>query len=393
MADPTTYSSEEKDKKKLSDDRAKAQVEPVPSRLDFFEWLEKLFWQEPDQANFPEKIDVCPVSGPKFQRYHHSIMQKVWIAGQPKPPRAKIVEISNEILYRCQADCDIQRKRTVYSVNIWHFARDQQPYERWLLDMKPGQAFMLNGTPRADTEDEETSLSEKFSGQVLGHHAEMFKLYGGGYEALLDRFDRDKERDASEIERLRRENRELREQLERALSLEVERAERREWAKFKVGAANRAAEIGFGLAPSVLGRLLGQGSAGSESSESLTLKPFFKPREEGGLLTPEQSDALFGVYDQERNDEKGNPFCIRSGLFSFAQAKLLFDVSQCKVPADDLDKLLPDGPLAISTDQFMKLQSSGLGPEVLAPLFATFEPRLKKWSERQNGAGKNGTPT
>lgn len=392
---PTTYSSEgEEDRRKKErkpDDRAKAQVEPIPRHLEFFAWLEQLFYEPPDLTNFPDKIDVTPVAGANLERLLKPIWHRVWPAGSVKPPRSKLVEFSNEILFKCQQETDVKRRRAVYSVNAWHFALNPDPYNRYLLVMQPGEAYaFINGQSPIEEDDPRA----KFSSQVLSHHEQMFQLYGTSYSGFIDRYDRDKERDAAEIERLRRENRDLREQLERSLSFQLERDERREWMKFKVKTADRAAEIGFGLMPSLLGRLLPQQGTG-ESGDSIALKPFFKPAEEGGVLAADQSDLLFGEYDRNANDpQTGEPLCRRPGILTFKQAKLLFDVAQCRVPADELDKLLPDGPFGISPDQYMKLQASGLGMKI-APLFAVFEPRYQRWAARRGGGGgsTNGAPS
>lgn len=369
------------DKKRAQVD--KSQVEPVPKRQDFFEWLETLFYQEPEAANFPEKIEVRVVTGKNFERLGPMVKQTVYGPGKDsKPTRGKLVELSNEVLFRCQRDCDIQRKPVVYGVHVSHFARETDFYERWLIRCQPTGVHSLEGTPRAGGDDDAEGgrdiTQAAFTTQVLSHHERMFSLYGGAFEGILDRMDRVLERQENRIDKQDARIEKMSEVLERALSLEAERAERREWQALKIKAAEKGLELGVALAPPLLNSIMNKNQpappVGTETPETMTLKAFFKKVEEGGQLTKEQSDAAFGVYDEEP------PYkVIRQGVLNIDQVRLLWSVAQCEISADELDKLMPGGPLAISAEQVMALQTQcGFDIAQLAPLHMIFEARQKK---------------
>lgn len=352
-------------------EREKARVEAVPKRLDFFEWLEKLFYDEPEVAQFPEKIEVNPVSGKLLERLSKPIMQKLWGAKDPKPTRPQLVALSNEILFRCQRDCDIQRKAMVYGVHASHLAREPDYYERWMLRFQPTISRADEGAPREDIEAD--SIEEKFAVQILRHQERMVELLGGGFEGQMDRMDRILERVQGRNERLEDRVDKLVDALERALNLEAERKERLEWTKIKVKGAEKALDMGLALAPPLLNRLVGKTVIPTtETPETIALKRFFQKKEEGGLLTPEQSNLVFGIYKEEPPHEMVHP-----GVLSIDQAKLLYDVAYCNVPPDELDKLLPGGPLAITIEQVEALQSKcGLTLDQLAPIHLLLEQRL-----------------
>lgn len=394
MSESTETPKEDKEKKKAAErDRDQSMVPVVPKHLKLFEWLEGLFYTEPETANFPEKLTLNPMSGPQTERVAKNILQRIYgPGGEPKPPRSKLTGLANEIYHRAQQDCDVQRKSTKYGVLVYHFSREDGPYEVFRFRLEPGPAHVGEDQNGVNGEDDElsASLERRFSLQVLEHDERMFSLYGGGVEGLLDRYAQDKERDAAEIDRLRKECRELRDQLERALSLQEERDERRAWMNLKVQYAGRAAETGFALVPPLLHRALGgfpgAGGAPAETMETITLRNFFQPKEKGGVLTQEQLNTITGHYGP------GPDFAlISSGIFSYEQAKLLWDVAHLRVPADELDRLLPSGNLAISSEQFSRLQQCGVEQMVLAPLYLIFEMRMSRAQSQDgvpNGVGQ-----
>ncbi len=283
--------------------------------------------------------------------------------------------MSNEILHYTQRDCDIQRKITVYSVSAWHFSKGDDAFERFLIEQRPGLANRNAGEPRSDDED---SIENRFSVQVLKHHESMFSLYGGGVEGLLDRFDRDKERDHNEIDRLRKENSDLRSQLERALSLEAEREEKRAWIKLGVNAAERGLNMAENVLPVLIGKFAGNG-ASADTLETLTLKKFFKPIEQGGQLTLAQSNAAFGVYDDSPQHN-----LVKPGVLTLDQGKLLYEVAFGKVPFDEIDKLLPGGSLAITGEQFQRIVTEcQFSMDQILPLKIIFDGRMAKRQSSQ----------
>ena len=105
----------------------RSQVEPKPADLKLFEWLEVIFYGEPEAQQAPQSIDVTPLAGKRYERMLRPIMTRMFDK-DTKPARSKIADIANEILFRVQRDCDIQRRRTVYGVNVRHYTIDPQPY-------------------------------------------------------------------------------------------------------------------------------------------------------------------------------------------------------------------------------------------------------------------------
>lgn len=368
--------NEKPSKKQNRDDRPT--VEPIPKREDFFLWLEKLFFDEPEAFQFPEKIEVRVVSGKHHERLGPMIKQLLFGPGQQqKPTRTKLVEISNEILHRVQRDCDIQRKTMVYGVHVAHFAREADFYERYLLRCNPSAAHQSEGSPR-DGEDDD-SQGGKFVNQVMSHHEKMFSLYGGAFEGLLDRMDRVLERQEGRIEKQDARIEKMSEVLEKALSLEAERAEKREWQQLKIKAAEKGLELGAALAPPLLNSLMAKGKTTTgepdgEGLEALTLRNFFKKDTEGGMLTQEQANIAFGLYSETPPHD-----LVKPGVLSMEQAKVLWDVAYGNAPAAALDSLLPGGNFAVTGEQLMALQSKcGFSMEQLAPLQMIFEARMKR---------------
>lgn len=358
-------------------------VEPIPKREDFFLWLEKLFFDEPEAFQFPEKIEVRVVSGKHHERLGPMIKQLLFGPGQQqKPTRTKLVELSNEILHRVQRDCDIQRKQTVYGVHVAHFARETDFYERYLIRCNPSAVHASEGAPREGEEDD--SQGGKFVNQVMSHHEKMFSLYGGAFEGLLDRMDRVLERQEGRIEKQDARIEKMSEVLEKALSLEAERAEKREWQQLKIKAAEKGLELGAALAPPLLNSLMAKKgesalaptTAPGESLEALTLRNFFRKDTEGGMLTQEQANIAFGLYSEQPPHD-----LVKPGVLSMEQAKVLWDVAYGNASADALDSLLPGGPHAVTGEQLMALQSKcGFSMEQLAPLQMIFEARMKRVS-------------
>ena len=354
----------------------RAQGEPIPKRQDFASWLEEAFWGPPEDAQFPEKVEVRAVSGRGYERQGARIMQKLFDTTDKsnKPSKAAVVTFSNKILSETQRDCDVQRKRVVYAVNLIHFMRDDQPYERFLLDMKPTGVYRNDGSPRHEDDDEE-GMAEKFGVQVLRHQETMVGLLGGGFEGLLDRFDRVLERQEGSIEKRDKTIEDLHTELRKARLDALDIEERRAWMSIKVKGAEKVLDTGLMLLPPLMHRLLGKGAASTgETYETITLKKFFLKKEEGGIVTQEQMNAIFGDYEKEP------PHAMKQqGALSYEQGDLIYRVANCQIPGDELNKLMPGGPLAVSEEQVMKLQTEcGLGLEQLAPLMLIFEARQKR---------------
>lgn len=369
-------------KKKPLSDREKAQVEPVPKRDDFFLWLERLFYEAPENAAYPEKIDVRVVEGKAGERLRSRVKQYIFGPNDKKPTKDKIVNLSNEILHIVQRDCDVNRRELRYGVHAWHFNRGEEPYDRFLIRCKPSNTYSADGEgidPRDDPETQE----ERFSSQVLKHQEQMVGLLGAGYEGMIDRSDRQIERSYERIEKLETRNERLFDMLEKALSLEEDRAARREWRMLGMKAAEKGLDMGLALAPPLLNQLVGKDIIPTDqTAETFTLKRFFTLKEQGGLLTQEQSNAAFGVYDDTPEHN-----LVKPGVLTLAQAKLLYDVAHGKEPPDALDRLLPGGDAAISQEQVTGLLTKcGFAMEQIAPLQLIFEARMRR--KFGNGAAK-----
>jgi hypothetical protein len=206
-------------------------------------------------------------------------------------------------------------------------------------------------------------------------------MYGGATSGLLEHYRDALVTSSNEISKLRVENADLREQLERALSLREEREERRLWAALKVKAGERTLDVGLALLPPLVNKMLGaKVMENTDSPEALTLRPYFQDVEEGGTLSREQRDAVFGKYSDKPPFE-----LVAPGVLTKEQSELLCKISLCKESPDALDRLLPpDGDLAISMDQLSAITTScGLSMMQLAPLQMLIDERMKKKAARQ----------
>lgn len=360
-------------KKDAPTDRDRATVEPIPKDEEFFLWLERLF---DGSQNFPEYLDVRVVRGKDFATMGPRIRQIPFPSGVPKPTREKLVAMSNEILHLVQRDCDQQRREVVYHVAAFHFNRSDEPYERFLIRRKAGPTYR-NGESGASEDDEENNIEKRFSSQVLRHQEQMVGLLGAGYEGIIDRQDRTVQRLLDRIEKLETKNAQITEQLERALSNQIERDQQKAWNEMKIQNVQKALDLGMAVMPPLLNQLAGkQVVPTNDTAETITLKNFFKTTKEGGKLTEEQANAAFGTWD-----EKGT--LIKPGILTYEQSAILYEVAHGKRSPDDLDKLMPGGPYAVSMEQFVALQQV-FTMEQLAPIGLIFQARQAK----QQGGGR-----
>lgn len=378
-------SDDKKDPKALKGDvRAKSLVDPTPKNEDFCNWLESLF---DGPTGFPEKIDTRVVTGKHGERLGPMIKQIIFPPTTEKPKKEDIVNLSNQLLHMVQRDCDMQRRSVVYGVHVVHFSREVDYYERYLIRCSPKGVHAADGPPRggADGEYEDGEgmpMHERFSAQALGHHERMFSLYGGAFEGIVDRLDRIIERQDRRIETQDATIAKQNETMERALSLQAEREERREWNKLKIESATKAVNTLVSVGPPLLNQIWGKSVIPtSETMETITLKNFFKLEGQGGTLTKDQIDAAFGVYD-----EKPPHALLTPGILSELQSQLLHNVAHCQAPVDDIDRLLFGGDLEVSREQFMAL-AQVFSSEQMMPLQILFDGRLKKKMAAASAAG------
>ena len=250
---------------------------------------------------------------------------------------------------------------------------DSAFYARFPVSAQPA---LVGDTP---DEDEDHPVEKRFGLQMLDHGERMFEMYGGANSGLLEHY-RDALRESSiEISKLRTDNADLREQLERALSAREEREERRLWNALKVKGGERALDTALALMPPLVNKFLGEKVMDSKDTpETLALKPYFKVVAEGGLLSEEQREVIFGKFGDKPPFDQ-----IAAGILSLDQGRILFQVASCEIPADELDRLLPGGDLAVTPDQLSALTSSGLSMAQLMPLQILFDDRLKKRAQKQ----------
>lgn len=378
MSDETT--EERKGKRNGPTDRETATTTPTPKDNEFFEWLMALFFGD---NNFPEKIEVRPMRGRDFATRGPLILLRTWGPRDPKPTPEIVTKISNEILFAIQRDCDIQGKpRVIYGILAIHFAKDDEPYTRYLLPRKPMGVYTAKGEgiDRRDDEDEdELDPKKKFASQILDHGERMFEKYLGGFEGLLDRMDRVLERQEASIERKDIRIEKLTDMLEKALSLEEERAQRRAWEAVKIKGVEKALDVGMAIAPPLIAGFLGKPEAG----EVVVLATFFKTVDEGGKMTQAAAEAAFGVAD-----EKGR--LVKPGVLSEAQVDILIGVSRGSMPPDTLNRLLPKelgGDVSLTMEQVGKLDTI-FEPEHLAPVKMAFQARLERAIKALQEKGK-----
>lgn len=377
----TTETPEDKKKKRtpVAETLAGADVEATPKRQDFFDWLESLFF---GAQNFPEKLKVHVVRGKDHATVGPLIQIKSWGASDKRPTKVELIMLSNWFLSLIQRDCDQQRRQVVYAVLASHFAREDEFYARFLIRCIPGPLFKDGDNPEHEEGDE--NGEKRFSGQIMKHQESMVSMLGAGFEGQLDRQDRFIDRLIKRNEFLEKKIDELNDQLQRAMSLEMERADQRAWSAIKVKGAEQALALGMGFAPQLLGKLTGQqqhtNGVISETGETMTIKNFLKTKEEGGLATQEQLNAALGTYGPAPDHVH-----IKDGVLSLEQAQLLYDVAHCRVPANDLDKFLIPGPLAIRPEQLVALQQIFDFSQML-PLQGIFKSRYEALVKAQEAA-------
>jgi hypothetical protein len=370
-------------------------IEPQPKRTDFFNWLEQLF---DGPTEMPERIEVCAVKGRSCE-----IIVKV-IHGYPflpeareapngqvdgegektattkkaaekasrvkagKPSRERLVHLSNEILSKCQGETDAIGREQRFGVHAIHFVRDSQPYSRFLIRCSPQVV--------KEAEDEEDDNSpgaayKRYPVQALDHDERQFSINTELTLGLIDRQNRELERMSRDLGEQRMATRVAQEAVERLQSLSLDREMARDWNKLKIDAARDGMQLVMGLAPPIINQLAGKKVLPTnETPESITLKAFFKPTNEGGRLTSAQADEAFGAYDDTPEHNLTKPGVLRK-----EQVRVLIDVAHCTQGPEALDKLIPpDGELAITMDQVMQLQR--IFPlEQIAPIMILFQSR------------------
>jgi hypothetical protein len=142
------------------------------------------------------------------------------------------------------------------------------------------------------------------------------------------------------------------------------------WNALKIKGAEKALDMGLALTPPLLNQLMGKAVVPTtDSSEAYVIRNFFKGKDEGGSMTPEQAEKVIGKFENGKR--------LAKGILTLEQIKLFVDIAECRVPVDKLDDLMPDGPYAITKEQVLAL-AEVIPVEQLAPIHLMFEARQKR---------------
>lgn len=385
-------------KKKQPADRSQG-VTPIVRDQDLFEFLEQMFYGDPEPEQYPEKIELNVVAGRASEQLRAIVWTRQFApirateeaikrgAGSSKPSREVLVAMSNLILQKMQQDCDGSGSPRSYGVHAWSTAKGDIPYMRFLKRVTPKGRYPREGGGGGggaggdEGEDgEPMNREQKFTLQLYGQQQKMAEMYGELVAGMIDRYSRDKDRDSNEIDKLHRQLAEKNDQLERALSLELEREERRETLKMKRQIAEKGWQAVETFAPmlisSFMGRKVIDTTAVDPNAEDIsTLREFLKTTDEGGRLTMEQAHAAFGKWDTDTNT------MMQPGILTSDQATILVLASQGRIPFPEIDKLLPGGPYEVTMDQVMKLAK--LFGEQILPLQGIIAKRQQQAHQKK----------
>lgn len=369
-----------KDKTEESDfdkDLKKGPVSPVNE--DLFNFLDNLFTGE---GEFPERIELRTVTGRNKDQYGQQLWQKIFKSGSSKPSRERVVMFTNEIIHRARMRTDATKKECVYVIGAMHHARHDDFYEVHMLTVKPRKNWVNgeNGEGAEGGDDEDMPFSTRYNMQMLGHHNQWSSMVMGFMEGLVDRSDRQAAFAFSQLERLQARNIELLEVNMRLVQADDERHERMEKSKMWRENISKGLDMAWGILPPMLSSFKGNNAgwnAGMETSESYTLREFFKDKTDGGKLTKGEFEKIFGKLSEDGQQ------VLEAGVLSIPQGKLLAGIASKETSPDRLDDLLPNGPLEITKEQVMSIAESGIPIEVLAPLKMLLDVRMAKRAEQQ----------
>lgn len=360
--------------------KEKVQVEPQPKNPALVGWLEGLFYGPGD---YPQRVEVRTMHGNRLGDLVKQVIYppnmvdpadrgesdekpesgKVSEKRKAKPNREELVELSHDIIRRVQIDADARHpgKSVVYYVLASHDARDPQPYERYPLRVKGAELQEPSDESAEDIDGDIESMKGVKSLQkafLLGmiQNQKMFDMLGAMIEGTVDRQDRTIARLEEQV--VARDTQIMRnhEVVARAMDIGSERKMREQTHELRMDAIKRGMNVFEGivapqLLPALFGNKGGNGQGIQESPESLTLKAFLKTVEEGGRLTPQQVDAVFGAFDDTPEQN-----LVRRGVLTIEQGKVIYNVANLHVPASEVEKLLPGAELGLTQEQIVSLQ-------------------------------------
>lgn len=393
--------------------KEKVQVEPQPKNPQLVGWLEGLFYGPGD---YPQRVEVRTMQGNRLGDLVKQVIYppnmvdpadrgesddkpesgKVSEKRKAKPNREELVELSHDIIRRVQIDADARHpgKSVVYYVLASHDARDPQPYERYPLRVKGAE---LQDPASEDSEEMLDGDLEGVKGVkslqkafLLGmiQNQKMFDMLGAMIEGTVDRQDRTIARLEEQV--VARDTQIMRnhEVVARAMDIGSERKMREQTHELRMDAIKRGMTVfeSF-VAPQILPALFGKtnGSGIQESPESLTLKAFLKPVEEGGRLTPQQVDAVFGAFDETPEQN-----LIRPGVLSIDQGKIIYNVANLHVPATEIEKLLPGAEFGLTQEQIVALQGVFKEtPDQIIPIVGMIGMVMQRVQQRKQQQAQN----
>lgn len=365
---------------------------PVVNDEALYEFLLALFWDEPEPEQFPEHVELNIVSG----RYSSKIEQTIWSkkfapvraeeyavkhgAGAAKPTREQLVALSNLLLAKMRRDCDESGHSRAYAVMAWSTSRSDSPYMSFAKKMTPSGRYAQKKGESGEDDDDGISQEKKFVIQLYQQQQKMIEMHYEMTAGFLDRMQRVEERNEIEIDKLRKDRHSMAEQLERALSLEQDREERRAAFRQKRDIIDKGM-----LAVETYGPMLAQSLMGGKkdivngtavpSDEVEALRNFLRTTQEGGQLTQEQLIEAFGDWDEKTGR------IVTPGILAPEQVLVIVLVSRAQVPPDELDKLMPGGPLAVTMPQFGQLMR--VFGEQIEQLKKIFEMRAQKRQQKE----------
>ena len=390
--------------------KEKIQVEPSPRNPQLLSWLEGLFFGSGD---YPQKLEVRLMWGSRHERGGPVIKQIVFPPNmispsdrvdtedkaesgpggkserrKHKPNREELVEVSHDILNRIQLECDAAGKAGVYFILATHLAVSDQPYERFPIRAAPKGPRLERSEDDEDEEEGVNGTKSMNKAFLLGmeQNKQMFQLLGSMVEGMVDRSDRALVRAEEALEATRTQLLRQQDVVSRAMDIQSEREMKSDMHKFKIKVMDRGLNMFEGFAPQFLPGLLGGKGANGivESSESMILKTFLRPIEEGGQLTEGQVDQVFGMFDDSPEMK-----LVKPGALTEEQGRIIHGVAHLKMPADELEKLVPGGACALTQDQLVSLRgvfSDSL--DQIAPIIGLMGMIMQKVQIR-NAKGKS----
>jgi len=380
MSDDDIPPDDQKDKKESDFEREQKRGPVQPDNEELFKFLDELF---ADEGEFPQRIDVFLAKGRNKDQVGAMIKQFPFKAGATKPGRERIVSICNEIVRRIKIYTDALKREATYMVGAVDLQRSSDHYDLLPIDAKPSGKYKRGENGEYGDSDDDLPFHDRYNLAQLENHRQMSGLTFGMIEGLLDRSDRQAQAAMRDADSMRVRYIELLESF-----ITIRRTDRELEAKLKKDEmwreyAGRGMDMVMKVLPPMLTAFKGGNTAsswapGMDTEEARTLRNYFMSSDEGGPLTAEQFQVLFGRLENGR--------VVTPGILSIEQGRLLADIASAEVSPDALDLFLEGGALAFRPDQFQALVASGISIEILMPLKILFDVRMSRRQKMQQQA-------